>query len=101
MQELVEKYQDDPQVEFLFIDCWESEGTTPATISEFLTREGYTFHVLLDAENQVAEDYGVEGIPAKFVIDKEGRIRFSDSGFRGTEHLVKELSAKIEILKRE
>jgi tetratricopeptide (TPR) repeat protein len=43
MQELVEKYQDDPQVEFLFIDCWESEGTTPATISEFFDPGGVYF----------------------------------------------------------
>jgi thiol-disulfide isomerase/thioredoxin len=101
MQQLVEKYQDDPQVEFLFIDCWESEGTTPATISEFLAGEAYTFHVLMDVENKVVKDFGVEGIPAKFVIDKNGQIRFQDSGFRDIDHLVKELRAKIEILKGE
>ncbi len=101
MQQLVDKYENDPEVAFLFIDCWESEGTTVGTISEFLDRENYTFNVLMDPGNKVVEQYGVEGIPAKFVIDKQGQIRFSDSGFRTVDHLVKELGAKVEILKRE
>jgi thiol-disulfide isomerase/thioredoxin len=101
MQELVEKYEGDPEVAFLFINCWEDEGTTPGSISEFIARETYPFHVLLDTENKIVTDYRVEGIPAKFVIDKRGQIRFQDSGFRDLDHLVKELRAKIEILKGE
>jgi thiol-disulfide isomerase/thioredoxin len=99
MQQMVNKYEGDEEVVFLFIDCWESENTTEATISEFLAVEGYSFDVLLDTKSTVVKDYDVEGIPAKFVIDKKGNIRFSNAGFGGTDKLVKELTAMIEILK--
>jgi peroxiredoxin len=55
--------------------------------------------VLLDNDNRVVEQFGVEGIPTKFVIDKEGIIiRFKSVGFDGSDdQLVSELSAMIEM----
>lgn len=34
-----------------------------------------TFPVLVDADNKVAELYGVQGVPTTYVIDKEGVVR--------------------------
>ncbi len=101
MQQVVDQYEDDLEVEFLFINAWESESETVSSLSEFLATEEYSFHVLLDQKNEVAKKFGVDGIPAKFVLDKNGQIRFKDEGFKGIKHLVEDLSAKIEILKGE
>jgi hypothetical protein len=66
----------------------------------------YNFHGLMYLRNPVAkknkvvESYGVTGIPAKFVIDKTGKIRFQLKGFNGeTTEAVDELSAMIELAK--
>ena len=43
---------------------------------------------LKDAEtgsNNVVESFGVDGIPAKFVLDEKGNIRFSITGFAGSD----------------
>lgn len=49
-------------------------------------------------ENKMAEDFKVNGIPAKFVIDKDGKIRFKAVGFTGNDDaLVDELSTMIEL----
>jgi len=100
MQEVIDHYEKDDEVVFLFINCWENTATTNADISQFLAENNYSFKVLPDEKNRVAKAYGVEGIPAKFVIDGAGRVRFQSSGFSGKEELVKELSGMIEVLRK-
>ena len=49
-------------------------------------------------KNPAVSSFDVKGIPAKFVIDGSGKIRFKTAGFGGTkEALVNELSAMIEL----
>ena len=48
--------------------------------------------------NPVVESYKVEAIPTKFVIDKNGNIRFRFTGFSGGEDAaVEEVAAMIEL----
>ncbi len=44
---------------------------------------GRPFHVptLVDADGSVARTYGVRGVPATFVLDREGSIRFATTGY--------------------
>jgi hypothetical protein len=52
----------------------------------------------MDDKDEVVAKYGVEGIPTKFVIDKNGVIRFKSVGFSGNnEELVQELTLMIEM----
>jgi len=39
--------------------------------------------ILLDREGEVAERYGVRGIPRLFVIDQTGQIRYDEGGYAG------------------
>src|SRR5690606_37829144 len=79
MQAAVNKYKDDSEVEFLFIDTWQREENYKELVDNFITENKYTFHVLFDEmkdrENATVTAYGVRGIPTKVVIDKEGFIR--------------------------
>ena len=52
----------------------------------------------MDNDSKVVEQFKVEGIPTKFVIDKNGTIRFKSVGYDGSdEKLMTELTAMIEL----
>jgi hypothetical protein len=54
----------------------------------------------MDFKREVLNNYKLRGIPAKFVIDENGKIRFRSSGFGGSdESAVDELSIMIDITK--
>lgn len=98
MQTAVTKYKADPNVAFLFINTWESGDDKVKIANDFIVENKYDFHVLMDNDNKVVEQFGVSGIPTKFVIDKNGKIRFKSVGFSGNdEKLVQELSLMIEL----
>lgn len=98
MQKMANKYKEDPNVKFIFIDTWERVEDKKKTVQDFITSKKYTFDVLLDNDNKVVEQFKVEGIPTKFVIDKNGKIRFKSVGFSGSDDkLIFELTAMIDI----
>ncbi len=100
MQKAQEMYKSDPEVVFLFIDTWESSADKEKNAANFLKSKGYSFEVLMDNDSKVVVNYGVSGIPTKFVLDKQGRIRFKSLGYSGsTESLVEELVGMIELTK--
>jgi peroxiredoxin len=104
MQLAVNKYKDDPDVKFLFVDCWETGDNYADGVKKFIADNKYTFHVLLDEkgsdgkQSKVVSAFGVDGIPTKFIIDKTGNIRFKYVGYQGTpESLVDEVSNMIDM----
>jgi thiol-disulfide isomerase/thioredoxin len=104
MQTALNKYKDDKDVVFLFIDT--RENKKPAKMKEdaaqFIKDNKYAFNVVLDDKDQTIGDYKVEGIPTKFIIDKSGLVRYTSIGFGGdTDELVEELSLMIENAKKE
>ena len=100
MKQVVEKYRDDESIRFLFINSWERVEDWKKNATDFMTKNNYPFHVLLDTENKVITSFGVDGIPTKFIIGKKGKIRFKSVGFSGSaDKLVEELSQMIEMLR--
>ncbi len=105
MQQAVTKYKDDPNVKFVFIDTWETADNKVQLAKSFIADNKYTFHVLLDDEvkeekgkYKVVSEFGVEGIPTKFVIDKAGKIRFKSIGWSGNDDaFLNEISTMIEV----
>jgi peroxiredoxin len=106
MQMAVDKYKSDPDVKFLFIHTWERTATPAADAKAYLDSMKYNFQVLMDTKdtetktNKAVDSYHVTSIPAKFVIDKEGNIRFKLKGFNGSkEAAVDEIFMMIEMIK--
>ncbi|MNY05071.1 Sporulation thiol-disulfide oxidoreductase A precursor [compost metagenome] len=108
MQMAVEKYRNDPNVVFLFINTFQREENREKAVKDWvLANPKYTFNVLLDNKKtedpeqfEVVSQYKVTGIPTKFVIDGNGNIRFKTAGFDGTpEATVKELDIMIDLAK--
>lgn len=107
MQKAVDKYQDDPNVRFLFIHTWERTSNPLEDAKAFINNNNYTFDLYMDTTdektkvNPAVTAFGARGIPAKFVIDGNGRIRFKVTGSSGGDDaIVSELSAMIDISKR-
>lgn len=109
MKMAVEKYKDNPDVKFLFIHTWEKVDKAAATASakKYIDDQKYPFELWMDlkdpstGQNNGVEGFKVNGIPAKFVLDRKGHIRFSMSGFSGgDEAAVAELSAMIEMAEK-
>ena len=97
-------------VKFLFIDTYESDDKTITNEAELLRRIKKTlnnkqvndFVVLLDQLKnnyyEATESYKVSSIPAKFIIDKNGRIRYKSTGFSTDENLIKELKTVVSLI---
>ncbi|WP_407641627.1 TlpA disulfide reductase family protein [Chitinophaga arvensicola] len=102
------KYSNDPGVKFLFIHTWEQSNTPVQDAKSYIDSQQYDFEVLMDLKdpvtkkNKVVESYGVTSIPAKFIIDPKGIIRFQLTGFSGdTSEAVQELSTMIDLAREE
>ncbi|MGI4751284.1 MAG: TlpA family protein disulfide reductase [Janthinobacterium lividum] len=109
MQQAVTHYKEDREVAFLFIDTREKVENYQQLVGEFLATNNYSFKVLYDdmsmdgTKSKLYKDYKLIGIPTKFVIDREGIVRFEEIGFMpGTsnEALAKEVSSYIEQAKK-
>ncbi len=61
-------------------------------VQQFMSKNGYTFPVLLDRDNSVTISYQVRGIPTSFFIDPQGVIRFKYTGAMNGEILNTALS---------
>ncbi|MBK8041896.1 MAG: TlpA family protein disulfide reductase [Haliscomenobacter sp.] len=97
MQRAQNAHQDRGDVVFLFVDTWEN-GTERKNAQAFIDKNKYTFNVLMDNDNEVVGKYKVEGIPTKFIIGRDGHIRFKSVGYSGNEDaLVDEMSFMIEL----
>jgi thiol-disulfide isomerase/thioredoxin len=91
MKKATEKYKDDPNVVFLFVNTFERIDASQWKdhVNKFVTNRGFAFlNPVLDIGNQTALTYGVEGIPAKFCIDKDGKVKHKGSGYLGSTDAV-------------
>ncbi len=99
MKNAVEHYASDQNVVFLFVDTWESGDNVQEKVGDFIDANNYPFHVLMDIENKIVADFGVSGIPTKFIIGPDQRIHFKAVGYGGNnDELVEELKMMIEMV---
>jgi cytochrome c-type biogenesis protein len=89
MPDLEKFYQDSKggDMAFLTVNLTDGIQEKEETARSFITKNGYTFPVLLDLETKVAEEYYVGSIPTTFIIDKDGIIRYYIPGQTNQETL--------------
>lgn len=95
-----------PEVLFLFIATQEKGPGAGQRVKTFIQKHNYQFRVLMDRPMPsnpdffvVSTAYKLSGIPAKVVIDKNGKQLFLTSGFSSGEELMNEMEAMIQIAK--
>ncbi len=90
LQALYEKYKD-KGLEIIGLDPFDTKEND---IETFLTKRGVTYTVLLGAK-EVAKEYRVSGYPTMYLIDKTGKIVFTQVGFSNeTEKDLEEIILK-------
>ncbi len=94
LEKVYQKFKDNPNVQFIVIGTGWSNDTEEKVI-QFIKEIKYTFPVAQGVG--IAEEYGVDGIPTKFIIDKNGKIRFHEIGYNGPQ-MEEELTTQIEML---
>lgn len=60
------------------IASW-SEGK--AEVAAYMQQNQLTFPVMLDNNGELAQDFGLQGVPASFILDPQGNITFVESGY--------------------
>lgn len=99
MKKAVEHFASDQSVVFLFVDTWEGGDNVQGKVTDFISTNNYPFHVVMDMENKVVADYKVSGIPTKFIIGPDQKIRFTAIGYGGNnDELVEELKTMIQLV---
>jgi peroxiredoxin len=57
-------------MKFLYIDINES----PSRVARFARENLFPYHVLVDTDGSVANNYNIVGVPTLILVDKEGNI---------------------------
>lgn len=102
MQKLVDKYQSDTTVQFLFINTLEP-GDAHSKATNYFAKHNYEMDLFIDPMDPVTKQspaYAAlsgHGIPYKLIIDTTGVIRYKSVGFAGgNDELIERLSIMIE-----
>lgn len=75
----------------------DKEGST--VVEPFVKEKNYTVQVLLDPYTKTAERYGVKSLPALFVIDTMGVIRYSSLGYDDKNPLEPKLESILKAIR--
>lgn len=50
-------------------------------VKEYMNRHAFNIETILDEDGTIGQSFGIRGVPAVFVIDENGLIRFSTMGY--------------------
>jgi thiol-disulfide isomerase/thioredoxin/tetratricopeptide (TPR) repeat protein len=98
LQKMYDKYKNDPNIAILALNTWENDKGEDRVknVKKFIADNKYTFPVLFDED--FVSKYGVEGIPTKFILDREGNIQFKNVGFENEQKMIDEMELEFEFL---
>lgn len=77
------------EVQFIMVNLTDGERETIDTASAFVKKQGYTFPVYFDVNQDAAYAYQISSIPATYFIDKDGKVAGSVQGMLDKDTLKK------------
>lgn len=98
LQKVYDKYKGNPDIVILAMNTWERVAPEQREqhVKDFIAKNKYTFPVVFDTD--IVTKYGVEGIPTKFFIGRNGQVRFKDVGFSGAQEMEDKMDLQFEML---
>jgi thiol-disulfide isomerase/thioredoxin len=93
MNRIIERYNKNSNVVFLFINTQESGTDRIKKAKELIQNAGYNFTVLFDELNKAGSTFNFSALPTKLVIDKEGSIRYRESSSEKEDELIAVIDA--------
>lgn len=107
MRAAQELYANDKDVQFIFVNTWERDKNYKENVAKFIDKNQYPFEVIFDDQKDpetgklLAGKLGINGIPSKFILDKEGNIRYMLTGSTSNVDYIKlEMRELIESAKK-
>ena len=52
-----------------------------SAVQQYMREQSVSFPTINDADGQLSEKWGVRGVPASFIIDTDGKVRFVEIGY--------------------
>ncbi len=98
MEKVYQKYKNDPDVVFMIVNSGSKNELSDA--QNWWGNKKFSFPVYYNKDRTVSDKLEIPAIPATFIIDKTGNIRFKTIGFEG-QGMTRKLTAQIELLKSE
>ena len=101
LEQFWKNHKDKSDVVVLAVNCWENKPAPERfrIVKGFISKNGYTFPVLLDVKDQVVKAYGVEGIPTKFFVGPDGKVYLKEVGFGGPT-MLEDMETALDLLKQ-
>lgn len=111
MKLAVEKYKNDPNVVFYFVDTQERNAGYKENVMGYIAKNNYPFNILFDVKGsgkyndavftKICEDFTISGIPQKLIIDAKGNLRFITVGYKGSPtELADEIATMVELTRK-
>jgi thiol-disulfide isomerase/thioredoxin len=57
------------------------QSGSSAAVQQFLHEQSVSFPVVNDQDSRISSAWGVHAVPASFIVDREGKIRFAEIGY--------------------
>jgi cytochrome c biogenesis protein CcmG, thiol:disulfide interchange protein DsbE len=98
MPELI-SFADKHKTDNVVVLCVSIDKEGAAIVEPFVKEKNYTTQVLLDPYTKTAERYGVKSLPALFVIDTLGIIRYTSLGYDEKNPLEPKLESIVKAIR--
>lgn len=83
LQQLYERYKDNPRVVFMVVNSGARNSLADA--QGWSGHKKYTFPVYYNTDPDISDKFKFNMIPATYIVDPKGNIRFANVGFEGAE----------------
>ena len=93
-----QKYKNNKDVLFMIVNS--GSNNTLKDAQGWWGNEKYNFPVFYNSDRNIGQKFGFNVIPATYIIDKKGNIRFKTIGFEGPV-IQRKIEGAIEMLKKE
>ena len=106
MLTIEDKYHDNKEVRFVFVNTLEIKGRDKDFIKDFLEKRGFLMQVFLDRPASqgggFSDKMNISTLPLRLILDKYGILRYKDFGGSGSEiEMMKDIETKVNgLLKR-
>lgn len=97
MESVYQQYKNDPSVVFMIVNSGSQNELSDA--QNWWGNKAYSFPVYYNKDRTIGDKLGFNLIPATYIIDKDGNIRFKTIGFEGPS-MARKIAAQIEVLKK-
>lgn len=57
------------------------QSGSSSAVQQYLHEQGVSFPVINDPDNEISARWGVQAVPASFIVDTDGKIRYVEIGY--------------------